>query len=397
MGASLRPAQWARRGESRRGPGSSGTGTGACRSAGPAPSRSDPRAGRLCRTAAAHCLREPQNRPRAQGFRREGLAAFRSLLSRGRKQPAPSHRRRPRHARHNANRRQLPRVPAIGHGDSQRRSAVHEAMAFGRAAHVLPNQSPAPDSHQRCGARSSPGAPSIASPSRSICPMRASCGHARHWRSICVRLSSCSSGCVSANPLGRALHALGLEGEDPWRAAARIKVLLPGPHRMEAKTGTAAPAAPPIAPVKVEPVSATHVTTAEDQVAQQKIEAPKEAPRSFFDASLWSDPDVRWLTGVHESEGPQLSRQGTIRGTSLVDAIARAAQAGEPSCRRPPSRRSHRPGDRRRCRSRRSLRLPARQDDRAGEVPRLRPSRPQERLNGKAAYRGRAVAQRSSR
>jgi hypothetical protein len=74
-------------------------------------------------------------------------------------------------------------------------------------------------------------------------------------------------------PLGHAFQALGFEGEEAWRVAARIKVAL----LVEAKVFTtgdetaAVPSARPVIPV--------------------------------LSPALWQDPDVRWLTGAHESEG----------------------------------------------------------------------------------------------
>jgi hypothetical protein len=73
-------------------------------------------------------------------------------------------------------------------------------------------------------------------------------------------------------PLGHAFEALGFEGEEAWRVAARIKVAL----LVEAKVfatedETSAPAARPLIPV--------------------------------LSPALWQDPDVRWLTGAHEAEG----------------------------------------------------------------------------------------------
>lgn len=67
-------------------------------------------------------------------------------------------------------------------------------------------------------------------------------------------------------PLAKAFQALGIEGEDAWRAAARIKILLLVESRAEA--GNTETALPPILP-----------------------------------PDLWYDPDLRWLTGVHSADG----------------------------------------------------------------------------------------------
>jgi len=77
-------------------------------------------------------------------------------------------------------------------------------------------------------------------------------------------------------PFAQAFNALGFEGDEGWRVAARIKVLLltgVGAGKLEET-----PAAP------VEPAAAT-----DEQVT--------------LSPALWRDPDVRWLTGVHEAEG----------------------------------------------------------------------------------------------
>jgi len=70
-------------------------------------------------------------------------------------------------------------------------------------------------------------------------------------------------------PLAHAFAALGFEGEEAWRVAARIKVLL------LVRAGIGRP-----------------------EEAQ-----PNMASSLILPAALWSDPDVRWLTGAHEAEG----------------------------------------------------------------------------------------------
>ena len=77
-------------------------------------------------------------------------------------------------------------------------------------------------------------------------------------------------------------HALGFEGEDGWRAAARIKVML------LAEAGFVQ-AAPP----------------ASEPKATAEVGTPPEAAeeRVLLASALWIDPDVRWLTGIHEAQG----------------------------------------------------------------------------------------------
>jgi hypothetical protein len=63
--------------------------------------------------------------------------------------------------------------------------------------------------------------------------------------------------------LAEAFSTLGLEGEDAWRAAARVRLLLSGGHETSGLIGKTQPASP----------------------------------------ALWDEPDVRWLLAVNESEG----------------------------------------------------------------------------------------------
>jgi hypothetical protein len=93
-------------------------------------------------------------------------------------------------------------------------------------------------------------------------------------------------------PVAQAFQTLGLEGEEGWRAAARIKVALlaaASAGKPEKVKTPAAPEAPAITPATAE-VSET-----------EKKSLPLLWP--FLWPSPWSDPDLRWLTGVHQSEG----------------------------------------------------------------------------------------------
>jgi hypothetical protein len=76
-------------------------------------------------------------------------------------------------------------------------------------------------------------------------------------------------------PFAQAFHALGFEGEEGWRVAARIKVGL---------------------------LSWAGVGKAEKEKAAAEPEA-EMAERIALSPDLWLDPDVRWLAGVHEAEG----------------------------------------------------------------------------------------------
>ena len=107
-------------------------------------------------------------------------------------------------------------------------------------------------------------------------------------------------------PFAHALEALGFEGEEAWRVAARIKVFLlvsAGVGKESAVTGQQsaivvyisrravckrqAPITPPSRPCKG---SCTRPS-------------PAYAKKLALPPALWLDPDVRWLCGVHDAEG----------------------------------------------------------------------------------------------
>jgi glycosidase len=95
-------------------------------------------------------------------------------------------------------------------------------------------------------------------------------------------------------PLARAFEALGLEGEEAWRGAARIKVMLL--VRAEALK----PAG------KTKGADETNATTSKP--ASESAAAPATAKRdpaedALLPRELWRDPDVQWLTGIHEADG----------------------------------------------------------------------------------------------
>jgi hypothetical protein len=112
-------------------------------------------------------------------------------------------------------------------------------------------------------------------------------------------------------PLAEAFASLGFEGESAWRAAARIKVLL------LAKRASAQKPDPDIAAEKAE-AGPLKLSTPEEQLGSRAelssthelVAAHKAAPRRKHELApivaglpraLWSDPDVRWLTGVHDA------------------------------------------------------------------------------------------------
>ncbi|MGA3264723.1 MAG: alpha-amylase family glycosyl hydrolase, partial [Terracidiphilus sp.] len=90
-------------------------------------------------------------------------------------------------------------------------------------------------------------------------------------------------------PFAQAFAALGFEGEEGWRVAARIKVLLlsrAGVGKQEAASVKGMGLSPYINPAK-----STWTLVPEGGFSGISL-----AP------ALWLDPDVRWLTGVHEAE-----------------------------------------------------------------------------------------------
>ncbi len=129
---------------------------------------------------------------------------------------------------------------------------------------------------------------------------------------------------------GEAFAALGFEGDESWRVAARIKVVLltgagVGMTEEASAESTSSAAVAPSEAVKPqveavvpEALQETPMTEGEEKVAL--------AP------ALWLDPDVRWLTGVHEAEGHYYlvrERYEELLWWLLMPSLLRLA--GEPS------------------------------------------------------------------
>ncbi len=87
-------------------------------------------------------------------------------------------------------------------------------------------------------------------------------------------------------PFAQAFGALGFEGEEGWRVAARMKVVL------LTSAGVGQEQSVPGMQVETE-TRASSATESSAQPGRGVGLAP----------ALWLDPDVRWLTGVHEAEG----------------------------------------------------------------------------------------------
>jgi hypothetical protein len=100
-------------------------------------------------------------------------------------------------------------------------------------------------------------------------------------------------------PLARIFAALGFEGEEAWRVAARIKVLL----LVSAGIGKAQEAAP----AATAEIAATETPAKQVAAPAPQTSAPEASSvldeKVALAPALWLDPDVRWLCGVHEAEG----------------------------------------------------------------------------------------------
>jgi hypothetical protein len=111
-------------------------------------------------------------------------------------------------------------------------------------------------------------------------------------------------------PFAQAFSALGFEEEEGWRAAARIKVLLlseagvgkPEEGKGEVETaGTEKTLTAEEGADAAELRAATQKPVAEQRAASEPSAADEEKVALL--PELWVDPDVRWLTGVHEAQG----------------------------------------------------------------------------------------------
>jgi hypothetical protein len=103
-------------------------------------------------------------------------------------------------------------------------------------------------------------------------------------------------------PLGESFKALGFEGEAGWRAAARIKVVLLAQAEMARETPieNAKLSATP-AKTDLKPTAESTVVPDVDRPAKSVASGIPEPIVCGIPRELWSDPDVRWLTGVHDA------------------------------------------------------------------------------------------------
>ena len=83
--------------------------------------------------------------------------------------------------------------------------------------------------------------------------------------------------------LAEVFAALNFSGEDTWRAAARVRLTL----------------AAGVRPSEPQPTKSAHVAAVVTNTPATPI--PEKLPG--FSPQVWSEPDVRWLTGVHDAGG----------------------------------------------------------------------------------------------
>ena len=107
-------------------------------------------------------------------------------------------------------------------------------------------------------------------------------------------------------PFAQAFEALGFEGEEAWRAAARIKVVLlagAGVGRAERAVDETGAGGETVgtAAAEVSTPGESEETRGEPAIATETSSEGEE--HVALAPGLWLDPDVRWLCGVHEAEG----------------------------------------------------------------------------------------------
>ena len=107
-------------------------------------------------------------------------------------------------------------------------------------------------------------------------------------------------------PFAHAFTAHGFEGEEAWRVAARIKVLLLTGAGVGKEQEPVPPAEVEEAAAEAPARQAVGLSAAADAAREEEPEPAMpqlEIERVALAPALWLDPDVRWLCGVHEAEG----------------------------------------------------------------------------------------------
>jgi hypothetical protein len=99
--------------------------------------------------------------------------------------------------------------------------------------------------------------------------------------------------------LAQAFQSIGLEGEEGWRAAARLKVLL----MIESGAGRTRVSPQSVPAGKSSSNKLSQAAEALASEATSSTPKAKAADTSRLPTALWQDPDVRWLTGHNEGEG----------------------------------------------------------------------------------------------
>jgi glycosidase len=95
-------------------------------------------------------------------------------------------------------------------------------------------------------------------------------------------------------PFGNAFGALGFEGDESWRVAARIKVVL--------LTGAGVGKAEP-GPAEEFPAAEAESSRSKTETADVDVDTSATGGEKVALAPvLWHDPDVAWLTGLHEAD-----------------------------------------------------------------------------------------------
>jgi hypothetical protein len=111
-------------------------------------------------------------------------------------------------------------------------------------------------------------------------------------------------------PIAQAHSALGLEADEGWRVAARIKVGLLINAGVGKEAAVHVPAVEALATDPTDRAPAGDFSLEElggeeprPEVLPESSELSAGEVKVGLAPGLWSDPDVRWLSGVHESEG----------------------------------------------------------------------------------------------
>jgi glycosidase len=109
-------------------------------------------------------------------------------------------------------------------------------------------------------------------------------------------------------PFARAFAVLGFEGEAAWRVAARIKVALlsgagVGTEAEEEAEEIEESEAISAAEEEGLPPAPREAKDAESMAVEREAAESVGDERVALSPALWLDPDVRWLTGVHEAGG----------------------------------------------------------------------------------------------